>query len=162
MIYLIGSLRNPEVPILANELRKQGYCVFDDWHSNGPEADDYWQKYEQARGRNYRDALRAAIPQNIFQIDKTHIDKAQTVVLVLPAGKSGHMEFGYAIGQGKKGYILLPGEPERYDVMYNFATKVFISQEELFEELRNDISRSSEEDNPLMRSRIYGLWPERS
>jgi hypothetical protein len=135
MIYLIGSLRNPEVPVLANELRKQGYEVFDDWHGNGPEADDYWQKYEKARGRSYRDALASPIPQNIFAIDKTHIDKSDTVVLVLPAGKSGHMEFGYAVGSGKRGFILLPGEPERYDVMYNFATKVFISQEELFAEL---------------------------
>lgn len=138
MIYLIGSLRNPEVPVLANKIRTElNLEVFDDWHGNGPEADDYWQKYEKARGRSYRDALASPIPQNIFQIDKTHIDKSSTVVLVLPAGKSGHMEFGYAIGQGKRGYILLPGEPERYDVMYNFATKVFINQDELFMELKN-------------------------
>jgi hypothetical protein len=137
VIYLIGSLRNPEVPEIGNNLRNSGFDVFDDWHSNGPEADDFWQKYERARGRSYRDALAAPIPQNIFNIDKTHIDKADTVVLVLPAGKSGHMEFGYAIGQGKKGYILLPGEPERYDVMYNFATKVFVSYDELLKELQN-------------------------
>ena len=138
MIYLIGSLRNPEVPMLANRIRQELQMeVFDDWHGNGPEADDYWQKYEKARGRSYRDALASPIPQHIFQIDKTYIDKASTVVLVLPAGKSGHLEFGYAIGSGKRGYILLPGEPERYDVMYNFATKVLISQEELLAELRN-------------------------
>jgi hypothetical protein len=137
LIYLIGSLRNPEVPILANKLRQLGHEVFDDWHGNGPEADEYWQKYEQARGRSYQEALASPIPQHIFNIDKTYIDKADVVILVLPAGKSGHLEFGYAVGAGKKGYILLPGEPDRYDVMYNFATKVLTSEGELIKELQS-------------------------
>ena len=47
MIYLIGSMRNPAVPVLANNLRKEGFKVFDDWSSPGPEADDYWQDYEK-------------------------------------------------------------------------------------------------------------------
>jgi len=138
VIYLIGSLRNPEVPLLAHKLRLLGHEVFDDWHGNGPEADDYWQRYEKARGRSYRDALASPIPRHIFNIDKEHIDKADTVVLVLPAGKSGHLEFGYAMGSGKRGYILLPEEPERYDVMYNFATKVLTSYDELLKELQNE------------------------
>jgi hypothetical protein len=41
---------------------------------------------------------------------------------------------GYLIGQGKPGFILMDGEPERYDVMYKFATVVF-SVEELVEKL---------------------------
>ena len=52
-------------------------------------------------------------------------------MLVLPAGKSGHLEAGYLIGQGKPVYILLAGEPERFDVMYNFAAGVYTSLDEL-------------------------------
>lgn len=157
MIYLIGSLRNPKVPQLANALREKGFEVFDDWHGNGPTADDCWQEYEKNRNRNYRDALASPIPQHIFQIDKLHIDLADTVVLVLPAGKSGHLEFGYARGCAeiikkygftfennpiiKRCFILLDGEPERYDVMYNFADKVFVSWDELFEELKNGVKQ---------------------
>ena len=137
MIYLIGSLRNPKVAELGNELRSLGYEVFDDWHGNGPEADEYWQAYEKARGRNYKDALASPIPQHIFNIDKTFLDKSSSVVLVLPAGKSGHLEFGYACGQGgKKTFILLDGEPERYDVMYNFATQICLNKQELLEGLQ--------------------------
>lgn len=31
-IYVIGSLRNPEIPKFANELRSLDFEVFDDWY----------------------------------------------------------------------------------------------------------------------------------
>ena len=55
--------------------------------------------------------------------------------MVMPAGKSGHLELGYMLGQGKKGYILFDKEPDRWDVMYQFATGVFFNKEELINEL---------------------------
>lgn len=39
------------------------------------------------------------------------------------------------IGQGKPGYILLDGEPERFDVMYKFAAGVFTNSTDLVEAL---------------------------
>jgi hypothetical protein len=134
-IYLIGSLRNPAVPELAIELRQNGFDVFDDWYSAGERADDCWQAYENLRGRGYKDALKGFSAQVIFHFDKIHLDRADAVVLLLPAGKSGHLELGYAIGSGKKGYILFDKTPERYDVMYNFATDVFFEKDELIRSL---------------------------
>lgn len=119
-VYLIGSLRNDNVPTVGASLRDAGFDVFDDWHAAGPEADDYWQRYERARGRTYREALRGAAAQNVFAFDKRHLLEAAAVVLVLPAGRSGHLEFGWT-ARHVPGFILLDGEPERYDVMYNFA-----------------------------------------
>lgn len=55
--------------------------------------------------------------------------------MVLPCGKSGHLEFGWAIGKGKPGYILFDGEPERYDVMYQFAWDVLFHVDEVVERL---------------------------
>lgn len=122
MIYLIGSLRNPKVPLVANTLREAtGVEVFDDWYAAGPEADDYWQRYEQGRGHTFAQALRGHAAQNVFAFDKRHLERATTAVLVAPAGKSGHLELGIHLGKGKPGYILLDGEPERWDVMYQFA-----------------------------------------
>lgn len=124
-IYLIGSLRSPRVPEVAKELRNAGHDVFDDWYAAGPEADDWWQKYADNRGQTFEEALAGYPAQQVFNYDKTHLDRCSTAVLVLPAGKSGHLELGYFLGQHKPGYILLDGTPERYDVMYNFATRVF-------------------------------------
>ncbi len=121
-VYLIGSLRNPGVPVVGSALRKCGFDVFDDWFAAGPRADDHWQEYEQkVRGHTFIEALEGRAARHVFEFDKRNLDDSDAGVLVLPAGKSGHMELGYLAGQGKPVYILLDQEPERYDVMYGFA-----------------------------------------
>lgn len=134
MIYLIGSLRNPNVPEVANAIRKAGIEVFDDWYAAGPEADDKWKEYELGRGRTYKEALNGLAARNTFNFDLRNLSRANGAVLVLPAGRSGHLELGYVIGSGKPAWILLDN-PDRWDVMYQFAT-VCYSQEELIEDLR--------------------------
>jgi hypothetical protein len=134
-IYVIGSLRNTEVPRLANALRANGHYVFDEWYSPGPEADEYWQRYEQQRGLGFVQALQEPHAWNVLNFDKRNIDSCDTCVLLMPAGKSGHMELGYAIGTGKQGHILLNGEPERWDVMYRFAHGVHYDVNQLLEAL---------------------------
>ena len=125
MIYLIGSLRNPRIPAIANDLRAQGFDVFDDWYAAGEKADDAWQTYEQGKGHTFAQALKGDAAKNVFAFDYRHLLQASTVILALPAGKSGHLEFGWMRGRGIPGYILLDKEPERFDVMYQFATGVF-------------------------------------
>lgn len=136
MIYLIGSLRNPKVPEIANALRGSGFEVFDDWYAAGPEADDKWRDYEIGRGHSYVEALAGYAAKHVFSFDLEHLNRSKAVVLVLPAGKSGHLELGYGIGRGKAGYILLD-TPDRWDVMYKFATRVTDDLGEIIDEIRN-------------------------
>lgn len=132
--YLIGSLRNPEIPAIATKLRAHGIDVFDDWYAAGPEADDYWKTYEQGRGHDYAEALDGYAARHVFGFDKHHLDACDAAVLALPAGRSGHLELGYVIGQGKPGFIL-HDDPDRWDVMYLFADAVVTSVEELLPHL---------------------------
>lgn len=127
IVYLIGSLRNPEIPIIATALRKVGLEVVDDWYAAGPEADARWQEYEEGRGHSYTQALEGLHADHVFRFDKYHLDRCHGVILALPAGKSGHLEFGYAKGCGKWGLILLDSqEPNpRFDIMYKFADGVY-------------------------------------
>jgi hypothetical protein len=139
-VYLIGSLRNPRVPEIAKQLRAEGFDVFDDWYAAGPEADDYWQRYEKARGKSYSEALKGYPAQHVYEYDKSHLDRAHIGVLVMPAGKSGHLELGYMVGQGKTTFILLPEEPgpdSRWDVMYKFANDVLYDIPELITRCKN-------------------------
>jgi len=136
IIYLIGSLKNAQISYLAKEIRELGFEVFDDWFSPGPRADDHWRDYEIARGHTYKQALQGWAGKHIFEFDKFHIDRSDIGILVMPAGKSGHLELGYMIGQGKLCYILFDQEPERYDVMYQFAKDVFFDKQELFDILK--------------------------
>ena len=137
-IYLIGSLRNPKIVESANVLREAGYDVFEDWHAGGSQADDEWQRYERERGRNYRDALTGYHAVHIFNQDIFHLNRAHGVVLVLPAGRSGHLEFGHEVGKGKPGFVLAEDqiEPDRYDVMTQFATAICHSKEELLHAMK--------------------------
>ena len=135
IIYLIGSLRNPKIVESANVLREAGHEVFEDWHAGGPEADDEWMRYERERGRTYQQALAGYHAQHVFDFDKYHLDRADAGVLILPAGKSAHLELGYLIGRGKPGFVYMPEEPDRYDVMYLFCTKICFSLQELIDSL---------------------------
>ncbi len=130
-IYLIGSLRNKYIPTIANEIEeKTGHEVFDDWFAPGPRADDHWKEYETARGRSYAEALKGYAATHIYAFDKHHLDNADIGVLILPSGKSCHLELGYLIGQGTRTYVLMDN-PDRWDVMYQFADGIAFSMEEL-------------------------------
>lgn len=135
-IYLIGSLRNDNIPKVAKGLRESGFSVWDEWFSAGPEADDSFQKYHTDLDRNFKEALTSGVAQHIFFFDKARLDLCDVGVLVMPAGKSGHLELGYMAGRGKKTYILNAGEPDRFDIMPQFATAVCNNFDELLVELK--------------------------
>ena len=134
-IYVVGSLRNPEVQTVAAALRGAGHFVFDDWQAVGPDADEYWMAYEKARGRTYIEALHGEAARNTFEFDLRHLQEAEAIVMVMPCGKSGWMETGWAAGQGKGTYALVEEDPERWDVMLRFVDHVVSSIEELINEM---------------------------
>jgi nucleoside 2-deoxyribosyltransferase len=138
VIYLIGSLRNDKVPATAHRLRQYGFEVFDDWFAAGPIADDSWQAYEKGRGTTYAQALTNFAARHVFSFDHTHLNRADIGVLLMPAGKSGHLELGYMIGKGKPGYVLFDEEPLRWDQMYQFANDIYFDVDQLGEALANE------------------------
>jgi hypothetical protein len=137
-IYLIGSLRNPKVPYVGRDLRLIGFDVFDDWHGVGPEADDRWQEYEKIRGRSYGAALPGRANVHTFEFDKSNLDRCHMGVLLMPAGKSCHLELGYMIGQGKPGLVVFEEEPERWDAMYLFASWVFFNYDKFLDHMKQE------------------------
>lgn len=127
VLYLIGSLRNERIPKLAQRLREENPHteVFDDWYSAGPEADDFWKEYEKERGRTYQEALGGYAAKHVFEFDRSHLNRCTHALLVLPAGKSGHMEIMYATyAVGAKTAILLDPDDVRWDVMYQFIPTI--------------------------------------
>lgn len=139
-IYIIGSLRNREAVIkVGNKLRAVGIEGFDDWLSPGPEADDKWKEYEEARGQSYVEALSSWAAQHVYDFDKFHLDRCDGAILLRPAGKSCHLEAGYVVGLGKPLWIFLPKEEEkdpRWDVMNCFATGIGYDIDEIIKEIR--------------------------
>ena len=143
VLYLIGALKNLEIPVIGKKLREDGFEVFDEWHEAGPEADSFWQAGEIYRGRSYREALRGHHAKCVFDFDTYHLDRANIGILILPAGKSGCIELGYMTGQGKPTFVLFDGEPSRYDVMFKFVEEVFFNLDEMRTYLKNHYGKDN-------------------
>lgn len=92
-----------------------------DLHSDPNElADDY-----ESRELN-SDGIRT-----IFEDDLEGLKSANKFILVLPAGKSSHIEAGIAYGLGKKCYAV--GPYEKTDSLYLIFEKIFADVEEMKE-----------------------------
>ena len=140
-IYLIGSLRNANVPELGKRVRALGHDVVDDWHAAGPEADDYWQQHETRKEHTYKQALQSRIAKHVFSFDYNHLKDSDAAILLMPGGKSAHLEAGFMVGQGKPVWVLFDKTPERYDQMYQFVFTtggdVFLEEQDLIDALKS-------------------------
>lgn len=125
VLYVIGSLRNPRVPEVAALIREAGFEAFDNWFSGGERADDAWKDYERGRGNDYKSALANHSARHTFAFDQFHLNRAHGAVMVLPAGRSAHLEAGL-MSATKPVFLLqdVEGEPERLDVMTRFLHSV--------------------------------------
>lgn len=77
--------------------------------------------------------------QRAFQEDKSWLDWTEGLVLVVPSGRSAHLEAGYAVGQGKPVWIWGQFPKGEFDVMYGFAHGLYRTEE--LEELLQAIRR---------------------
>ena len=78
--------------------------------------------------------LKSDIVLNIFKQDLDNEKACKNLLLVLPAGKSGHIESGIAYGMGKKCYAI--GEFDATDSLYNIFENIFESEQQLEEFLK--------------------------
>lgn len=109
-IYVASSWRNDHQPIVVEALRKAGYEVYDfkdpEWNDDGfhwSEIDGGWQGWDF---EEYMDALNHPLAESGFKSDMGALEWADACVLVLPCGRSAHLELGWAIGQSKRTAIL--------------------------------------------------------
>lgn len=132
MIYVASSWLNQEITAVIQALRGVGHEVYDFREEDGfswRDVDPAWQTWSPAVFREQLASSSLAIRG--FERDMVNLRAADALVLVLPCGRSAHLELGYAIGAGKPTVILLaPGEPE---LMYRAASRLCISIEEVLE-----------------------------
>ena len=146
-VYVASSWRNPMQQAVCAVLNSAGIDHYDfrnppggsgfSWREvktdDGPQSEQFPHGIK-AKGSDWEAAdeyLRMIEhPRAIegYDADFAAMEKADTFVMVLPCGKSAHLELGWAIGAGKRTAILLedPVEPE---LMYRsadyLATSVF-------------------------------------
>ena len=104
------------------------YCFLkneDSMKSYADEIDNLEERMKIFEGLN----LKSETVLKIFNEDLEAQKLSKNFLLVLPSGKSGHIEAGISYGMGKKCYAL--GEYEGTDSLYNIFETIFESEEEL-------------------------------
>ena len=145
-IYVASSWRNPHQPEVVSSLRVQGHEVYDFRHPpegdhlgfSWSDVDPGWQSWTPDE---YLAGLEHPIAAAGFASDFNAMRWADAGVLVLPSGRSAHLEAGYFVAHLEAGYfvgarkplwiLLDPAEfgPDRtghqvVELMYRMATRV--------------------------------------
>jgi len=136
-IYVASSWRNPDQPYLVTLLREDGHEVYD--FRNPPGGAGF--AWAETLSATEREALGEFTPARVhaqrylhmlahpraqagFDSDFEAMRWADTFVLVLPCGRSAHLELGWGIGAGKRTAILLD-DPVTPELMYLGADALF-------------------------------------
>lgn len=140
-IYAASSWRNLHQPEIVGELRRHGHSVYDfrnpfndvpgfAWSAIDPD----WQAWSAKR---YRELLTTSpIAAAGFLSDLRGMQWADTCLLILPCGRSAHLEAGWFCGQGKR-CIILTRDGEEPELMALLATDICVSMREVLAALRD-------------------------
>jgi nucleoside 2-deoxyribosyltransferase len=153
-IYVASSWRNSLQPAVVAELRRLGHEVYD-FRNPAPgrggfawsDIDENWQNWTPA---SYRHALGDPVAVEGYRYDIEALRACDACVMVLPCGRSANWEFGYAMGQGKRGVVVQfqACEPE---LMYREA-EIVVCMDELTEAFRvtapGPLLQAHNEDGP--------------
>ena len=144
-IYLASSWRNEHYTEVLDRLREEGFDVYDfrnedtafHWRSVHAE----WKKWDLF---SFVQALETKIAIRGFASDLSAMRRSDVCVLLLPCGRSAHLEAGWFVGKGKQLFILVPEDIEP-ELMYSMADGVLGSVEDLVIALRAPQKRLAKE-----------------
>jgi len=146
-IYLASSWRNEQQQELLAQLRADGHEVYDfhnpkpgdvgfSWKQVSPDGEDLRSGSVTAADlESYLIALDHPRAREGFQSDFDAMKWADTFVLLLPCGRSAHLEAGWAAGAGKECHVVLSTEKFEPELMYRCCQEVHIDAEQLRERL---------------------------
>lgn len=117
-IYVASSWRNTRQPEIVAALREDGHTVYDFMHPPGGDhlgfswgdVDPNWRSWSIDA---YLSALDHPVAEAGFRSDFDAMQTADACVLVLPCGRSAHLEAGYFVGAGKPLFVLLDADEYR-------------------------------------------------
>lgn len=132
-VYVASSWRNTEQPAVVEALRRVGHEVYD-FRNPAPEAEGFrwsaidpdWQSWSPER---FREALEHPLAIAGETRDREALEACEACVLILPCGRSAHLELGYAIGAGKRTAVLLSAEEP--ELMYRMVDRLCLDLDEV-------------------------------
>jgi len=137
-VYIASSWRNiNEVREWTSHLRAEGFEVFDFTDENDHFV--FWIKDIPGQANmDIIDFLNREESQKAFDADCEGMKRSNVCLLLLPSGKSAHLEAGFMKGAGKKLIIYQDVFPKgETDVMYKFADLITDSVREVVKYLKD-------------------------
>jgi hypothetical protein len=133
-IYVASSWRNAYQPPVVVALRAAGHDVYDFRNPRPGDEGFHWTAIEPApkpwSGETLRAALRHPVAVAGFASDMDALRACDVCVLVLPCGRSAHLELGWAVAAGKITSVLMVG-PDEPELMYAMVDDISTSTYEL-------------------------------
>lgn len=133
-IYVASSWRNLHQPEVVAFLRNLGDDVYDfrnpkrgDNGFHWSEIDPNWEDWSPSQ---YAKALKHPIATAGFESDLSAMEWADTCILVLPCGRSAHLEAGWFCGVSKPSAVLILDQSEP-ELMYLLGCEVLTSYSDL-------------------------------
>ena len=123
-VYIATSWKNTHTDDVVKALQRAGHFVYD-FRVMGFK----WMTSEAIPAERHQHHLGRHDAKNAYKLDKQMLEECDAVVMVLPCGRSAHLELGWAIGMHKKAIIYMP-EPEHLELMYS-GVKITGNLEEL-------------------------------
>lgn len=132
-VYLASSWKNKKLVDKVDAfLKSKGFEVTNFTHPDDRKYLFNWEQIPNSKNMNQLDVMQIPLVNNSFKEDKGWLDWADCVFLVLPCGKSAHLEAGYAVGSGKKLVIYAEEFPKgEFDTMYGFCNIIGTNLEEV-------------------------------
>lgn len=139
-IYVASSWRCEHQPAVIAALKREGYDVYDFRHPEPGNEGFHWSAIDPTwkgwQPEAFREALNHPVAQNGFLLDMDALVTADATILVMPCGRSAHLELGYAAGAGQITGVLLNGECEP-ELMYKMADFIALDIEEVLSKLHD-------------------------
>lgn len=133
-IYVASSWRNTLQPSVVSALREAGHEVYDFRNPAPGEEGFHWSEIDTSwktwTPLEFRKGLQHSIAEHGFKRDMDALQACDACVLVLPCGRSAHLELGWAAGAGKRTYVFMP-KPDEPELMYKMLNGVCVSMTEL-------------------------------
>ncbi len=139
-IYLASSWRNKEQPEVVAALRAAGHEVYHFRHP-APDNDGFaWSAIDRDwslwKPSLYVDLITThPVAAAGFKLDKDALDWCDTCVLLLPCGRSAHLEAGYAAGKGKRVIFLLREDGFEPELMYLLGTGFALTVDDVLKQI---------------------------
>lgn len=148
-IYVASSWRNEQQADVVAALRAEGHEVYDFKNPEPGNTGFGWRQcsekpIDELSLTEFANLIVAhPVAQAGFKLDRDALHWCDTCVMVLPCGRSAHLEAGYAAGQGKETVFLLSKDKFEPELMYLLGDGVCPTLADVIVHLRHAKQRCS-------------------